>query len=112
MLKTAHRIELGTDRALGSTSQNWKVFEASASNLTFYSEDSWLARFMREGLGGLLRDKTRPPGRKPLDPAVIERVVALTAEDPANHASDRWPDGQRRSGSASLRCSGSEQAQP
>src|SRR2546423_6527718 len=34
------------------------------------------------GLGGLLRDKTRPPGRKPLDPAVIEHVVALTAEDP------------------------------
>src|SRR4029077_1492084 len=31
---------------------------------------------------GLLRDKTRPPGRKPLDAAVIERVVALTAQDP------------------------------
>jgi homeodomain-containing protein len=43
----------------------------------------WQERFMREGLGGLLRDKTRPPGRKPLDPAaVIEHVVALTAEDP------------------------------
>ena len=37
---------------------------------------------MREGVDGLLRDKTRPPGRKPLDPAIIEQVVALTAEDP------------------------------
>jgi hypothetical protein len=28
----------------------------------------WQERFMREGVEGLLRDKTRPPGRKPLDP--------------------------------------------
>jgi transposase len=41
----------------------------------------WQERFMREGVDGLLRDKTRPPGRKPLDPAVIESVVARTAED-------------------------------
>jgi transposase len=41
----------------------------------------WQERFMREGVDGLLRDKTRPPGRKPLDPAVIEQVVARTAED-------------------------------
>src|SRR5690349_16450351 len=37
---------------------------------------------MREGVDGLLRDKTRPPGRKPLEPAIIEQVVALTAKDP------------------------------
>jgi transposase len=42
----------------------------------------WQERFMKEGLAGLLRDKTRPPGRPPLESAVIERVVALTAEDP------------------------------
>src|SRR5260221_13607043 len=42
----------------------------------------WQERFMREGVDGLLRDKTRPPGRKPLDPAIIERVLARTAEDP------------------------------
>jgi Homeodomain-like domain len=38
----------------------------------------WQARFMDEGVEGLLRDKTRPPGtpRVPLD--VAERVVALT----------------------------------
>ena len=42
----------------------------------------WQERFMREGVDGLLRDKTRPPGRKPLDPEIIERVVATTAKDP------------------------------
>ena len=42
----------------------------------------WQARFMDEGVEGLLRDKTRPPGtpRLPLD--VAERVVALTLCDP------------------------------
>jgi transposase len=42
----------------------------------------WQERFMQEGVDGLLRDKTRPPGRKPLETTVIERVVALTAQDP------------------------------
>ena len=42
----------------------------------------WQERFMREGVAGLLRDKTRPPGRAPLDAEIIERVVALTAHDP------------------------------
>src|SRR5438067_4766585 len=31
----------------------------------------WQERFIREGLGALLRDKTGPPGRKPLDPAAV-----------------------------------------
>ena len=30
---------------------------------------------MQEGVDGLLRDKTRPPCRKPREAAVIERVV-------------------------------------
>src|SRR3954469_22196270 len=38
----------------------------------------WQARFMREGVPGLLRDKTRPPGTPPLPEGVVERVVALT----------------------------------
>ncbi|MER8401205.1 helix-turn-helix domain-containing protein [Mesorhizobium sp. M1348] len=43
----------------------------------------WQARFMDEGVEGLVRDKTRPPGtpRLPLD--VAERVVALTLCDPS-----------------------------
>jgi transposase len=52
----------------------------------------WQERFMREGVDGLLRDKTRPPGRKPLDPEIIERVVATTAKDPPGETT-HWTAG-------------------
>lgn len=42
----------------------------------------WQERFMQEGVDGLLRDKTRPPGIPPLEAEVAERVVALTQQDP------------------------------
>jgi transposase len=42
----------------------------------------WQARFMAEGVDGLLRDKTRPPGTPPLPNATVERVVELTREKP------------------------------
>ena len=42
----------------------------------------WQERFMREGVNGLLRDKTRPARIPPLGPDVAERVVALTLTDP------------------------------
>jgi transposase len=42
----------------------------------------WQERFMEEGVGGLLRDKTRPSRIPPLGPEVAERVVALTLTDP------------------------------
>ena len=38
----------------------------------------WQERFMTEGVDGLLRDKTRPPGTPPLPDEVAERVVKLT----------------------------------
>lgn len=37
----------------------------------------WQERFMAEGVDGLLRDKTRPPGIAPLEPALVEKVLAL-----------------------------------
>ena len=42
----------------------------------------WQERFMEEGVGGLLRDTTRPWRIPPLGPEVAERVVALTLTDP------------------------------
>jgi transposase len=42
----------------------------------------WQERFMREGVAGLVRDRTRKPGLPPLPPAVVDRVVALTLGDP------------------------------
>src|SRR5215210_5942826 len=42
----------------------------------------WQARFMAEGVDGLLRDKTRPPGTPPLPAATVERVVEMTRQAP------------------------------
>ena len=42
----------------------------------------WQERFMAEGVDGLLRDKSRPPGKTPLAKAVVERVVELTLGEP------------------------------
>ena len=42
----------------------------------------WQERFMKEGIDGLLQDKTRPSRIPPLGPEVAARVVALTLADP------------------------------
>lgn len=41
---------------------------------------------MAEGVEGLLRDKTRPPGIAPLDAGLVDKVVALTMEPPGHEA--------------------------
>jgi transposase len=46
----------------------------------------WQERFMREGVPGLLRDKTRKPGKAPLPAATVDRVVELTLEEPPGEA--------------------------
>jgi transposase len=44
----------------------------------------WQARFAEAGVDGLLRDKTRPPGRKPLSEATVRQVMTkTTTERPA-----------------------------
>ena len=45
----------------------------------------WQERYIEEGVEGLLRDKTRPPGKKPLGAAIKRKVLTRTAnETPAN----------------------------
>jgi transposase len=46
----------------------------------------WQERFMRTGVEGLLRDKTRPSRIPPLPARVHERTVALTLGDPPGEA--------------------------
>jgi hypothetical protein len=41
----------------------------------------WQERFATEGVDGLVRDKTRPPGRAPLSAAVKRKVLAKTANE-------------------------------
>ncbi len=49
----------------------------------------WQERFMREGVPGLLRDKTRKPGIPPLPAATVGRVVELTLAEPPGE-STHW----------------------
>jgi transposase len=46
----------------------------------------WQARFAAEGVAGLLRDRTRPPGTPPLPRGTVERVVELTRQGPPGEA--------------------------
>jgi transposase len=49
----------------------------------------WQARFMEAGVDGLLKDKTRPPGRAPIAEDRAARIVALTLEPPT-HEATHW----------------------
>jgi transposase len=46
----------------------------------------WQQRFAEEGVDGLLRDKTRPPGKSPLPAATVAKVLALTCAEPPSEA--------------------------
>ncbi len=49
----------------------------------------WQERFMTEGVDGLLRDKTRPPGKAPVAQARVEALVRLTLAPPP-HEATHW----------------------
>jgi hypothetical protein len=49
----------------------------------------WQERFCGEGVDGLLRDKTRPPGIAPVAASLVEKVVALTLKPPP-HEATHW----------------------
>ena len=53
---------------------------------------------MAEGIEGLLRDKTRKPGKPPLAPDTIQRVVALGPPPRRGHALDGRGVGKGRRG--------------
>jgi transposase len=46
----------------------------------------WQQRFAEQGVDGLLRDKTRKPGKPPIAADTVARVVALTCGDPPGEA--------------------------
>lgn len=55
----------------------------------------WQERFMHEGVDGLLRDMSRPPGRAPVPPKRVAEIVRLTQArgDPLDSA--RYGQGGR-----------------
>jgi hypothetical protein len=62
----------------------------------------WQARFMAEGVDGLLHDATRPGRKKPLPAATVERVVEMTLAGPPGETT-HWPLIRRRLASDFLR---------
>jgi transposase len=46
----------------------------------------WQARYAQAGVDGLLRDKTRPPGRTPVPIETMAQVLALTCSRPPGQA--------------------------
>ena len=46
----------------------------------------WQQRFTEEGVDGLLRDKTRKPGKKPLPAATVAKILALPCGKPPRQA--------------------------
>src|SRR5215813_8840659 len=42
----------------------------------------WQRRYAEAGVSGLLRDKTRPPGKKPVAIETVNKVLALTCGEP------------------------------
>jgi len=55
----------------------------------------WQQRYSEAGVEGLLRDKTRKPGKAPIAAETTARVVALTCTAPPHQATHgpavRWP---------------------
>jgi len=49
----------------------------------------WQERFMHEGIDGLLRDRSRPPGKTPVAPGRVAQIVRLTQEPPP-HEATHW----------------------
>jgi transposase len=49
----------------------------------------WQRRFAEDGMDGLLRDKTRKPGKAPIPAETVARVVAMTCMDPP-HEATHW----------------------
>src|SRR6266446_4677578 len=72
------QIILATDDGCGTAEIMWRSGKAKPVVWT------WKARFMAEGVDGLLRDKTRKPGKLPLPAATVQKVIDLvTGPSPA-----------------------------
>ena len=77
------RIVLLTDDGLGTAAV---MREAAVSKTCVWR---WQERFMAEGVEGLLRDRTRPPGKAPVPADQAAEIVRLT-QAPPPHEATHW----------------------
>jgi len=62
---------------------------AAAADVSRPAVWRWQQRFAEEGVEGLLRDKTRKPGKAPVPEKTVVRVIALTVSPPP-HQATHW----------------------
>ena len=67
-------------------SAQWVAQSTGVSRPTVWR---WQQRFAESGVEGLLRDKTRKPGKAPIAAETTARVVALTCTEPP-HQATHW----------------------
>ena len=58
----------------------------------------WQLRFAEESVDGLLRDKTRPPGKPSLSAATVSRVIILVCSEPPGEVTHRTGRAVTRAG--------------
>ena len=63
----------------------------------------WQARYAEQGVEGLLRDRTRKPGRAPLSAKVVAKVLDLTCSEPPGHATHWTGRAMAKAAGVSLR---------
>jgi transposase len=78
------RIVLLTADGIGTNG----IMQATAKSKTCVWR--WQERFAEDGVDGLLRDKTRPARIPALDREVVDRVVALTLNEPPPREATHW----------------------
>jgi Homeodomain-like domain-containing protein len=72
----------------------------------------WRQRYGEKGVEGLLRDKTRKPGRAPLSAEVVAEVLALTCSQPPDEAMPRYGQGRRHFAARRPALVGQDRLQP
>ena len=73
------RIILKSDEGLGTSA----IMRETGKSKTCVWR--WQERFMHEGVNGLLRDRSRPPGKAPIPPERVAEIVRLTQQVPGGH---------------------------
>lgn len=84
--KAAHKHVQRAKVILASAEQSPVQRIAAAIGVSRPMVWRWQRRFAEEGAEGLLRDKTRKPGKAPIAEETVARVVALTVSPPPREA--------------------------
>jgi transposase len=89
VIQDRNRLQKHVQRAkivLHSAERRCVLDIARLSGVTRPAVWRWQRRYTEQGIDGLLRDKTRKPGKAPLSAKVVARVLALPCSEPPANA--------------------------